>query len=66
MEDRGVLRVERGSADEAELAAVAVVLFSLLTALRERRGADRPERHGAARWRRWERSAAYRPPHSWQ
>ncbi|MFC7310242.1 acyl-CoA carboxylase subunit epsilon [Streptomyces monticola] len=60
---RALLRVEHGSADEVELAALTVVLFRVL-ALRDEASDD--DGQGDARWRRLERTAAYRAPHSWQ
>ncbi|WP_329136567.1 acyl-CoA carboxylase subunit epsilon [Streptomyces sp. NBC_01476] len=59
------VRVERGSADEVELAVLTVVLMSVL---------GRPRVPGdedvavpvAAPWHRWDRVAAYRSPRSWQ
>ncbi|MFZ4156697.1 acyl-CoA carboxylase epsilon subunit [Streptomyces pseudogriseolus] len=62
---RLALRIERGRADEDELAAVAVVLCSVLAG----RGltAGGRETAGAPSWRRQHRAAAaYRPPHSWR
>ncbi|MFD5877016.1 acyl-CoA carboxylase subunit epsilon [Streptomyces sp. NPDC060322] len=60
-----VVRVERGRADDEELAAVTVVLLSLLAG-RTEQGAAEAERPDTVRWRRWDRSAAFRGPHSWQ
>ncbi|TQK50360.1 acyl-CoA carboxylase epsilon subunit-like protein [Streptomyces sp. SLBN-118] len=60
-----VVRVERGLAEADELAAVTVVLLSLLAGQKahvECAGERRP----AADRRRWEGLAAYRAPHSWQ
>lgn len=59
------LRIERGRADEDELAAVAVVLCSVLAG----RGATARGREmaGVPSWRRQRRAAAaYSPPHSWR
>ncbi|MEY9809769.1 acyl-CoA carboxylase epsilon subunit [Streptomyces albogriseolus] len=60
------LRIERGRADEDELAAVAVVLCSVLAG----RGATargREKTAGVPSWRRQRRAAAdYSPPHSWR
>ncbi|MFC9468300.1 acyl-CoA carboxylase epsilon subunit [Streptomyces coelicoflavus] len=59
------LRIERGRADADELAALAVVLCSVLAG---RAAADEvPEPSGHPSWRRADRSgAAYRSPHCWQ
>ncbi|WP_217249289.1 acyl-CoA carboxylase subunit epsilon [Streptomyces sp. AC602_WCS936] len=59
------LRIERGRAGEAELAAVAVVLCSVLAG---RRAAEHGEgTPDVPSWRRPERSAAaYRSPYSWR
>lgn len=59
------LRIERGRANEDELAAVAVVLCSVLAG----RGATARGREtaGVPSWRRQRRAAAaYSPPHSWR
>lgn len=61
---RALLRVERGRATDAELAAVAVVLLSLLADRGEETGAGR--RPGVPRWRPERVPAAYRSPHSWR
>ncbi|MDT6988355.1 acyl-CoA carboxylase subunit epsilon [Streptomyces lusitanus] len=62
------LRVERGQADDDELAAVAVVLCSVLAA--GRTAASRlkaPPADGAPSWRCPERAdARWRSPHSWR
>ncbi|MFG1809729.1 acyl-CoA carboxylase subunit epsilon [Streptomyces sp. NPDC049040] len=59
-----VLQVERGRATDAELAAVTVVLFSLLAAAGEETDAGRsPE---VPRWRPERASAAYRSPYDWR
>ncbi|WP_108989963.1 acyl-CoA carboxylase epsilon subunit [Streptomyces coelicoflavus] len=59
------LRIERGRADADELAALAVVLCSVLAG---RAAADEaPEPSGHPSWRRADRSgAAYRSPHCWR
>ncbi|MFF0729938.1 acyl-CoA carboxylase epsilon subunit [Streptomyces sp. NPDC004134] len=64
MRDRDAVKVERGSADAAELAALTVALLSRLRTGDGLSGEYVP--HPAAGWRRWERAAAYRAPHSWQ
>ncbi|WP_411107593.1 acyl-CoA carboxylase subunit epsilon [Streptomyces sp. cmx-4-9] len=58
------LRIERGRAEDDELAAVTVVLCSLLAA----RGADEDdgELPGSPSWRPERSAAAYRSPYSWQ
>lgn len=71
MEERTAhaVRVERGSADEAELAVVTVVLMAALAGQRaraSRHGHDTAPAPAAAQWHRWDRLAAYQPPHSWQ
>ncbi|MEE1814344.1 acyl-CoA carboxylase subunit epsilon [Streptomyces sp. NPDC004288] len=59
-----LLRVEKGTADPEELAAITAVLLA--------RAASQPTEtaahHGrtAAGWRRLERQAGFRPSHSWQ
>lgn len=60
----GVLKVERGSADAEELAAVTVAVLSRLRTRAGRPGGYAP--HSAAGRRPWAGAAAYRAPHSWQ
>ncbi|WP_407564708.1 acyl-CoA carboxylase subunit epsilon [Streptomyces sp. 184] len=65
----GAVRVERGNADAEELAVLTVVLMSALADRGERLSGMAPEgsrRAFGAQWWRWDRVAAYRPPHSWQ
>ncbi|MFG2603385.1 acyl-CoA carboxylase subunit epsilon [Streptomyces sp. NPDC048514] len=59
-----LLRVERGRATDAELAAITVVLFSLLAD----QGADASVRRSpdVPRWRPERVSAAYSSPYSWR
>ncbi|MEU9982390.1 acyl-CoA carboxylase subunit epsilon [Streptomyces sp. NPDC050856] len=64
LDARTVLRVERGQATEEELAAVAVTLFSVLAKRADRPAGDAGR--SVARWRRWDRTPAYRAPHSWR
>lgn len=59
-----MVRVERGHAEADELAAVTVVLLSVLAG--QKAQVECAEgRPPAADRRRWE-GAAYRAPHSWQ
>ncbi|MEK8172700.1 acyl-CoA carboxylase subunit epsilon [Streptomyces sp. M19] len=61
-----LVRVEKGHADAEELAAVTAVLLARAAATAGH-GAERPGRHrSAAGWRRLERQAYFRAPHSWQ
>ncbi|MFF0427532.1 acyl-CoA carboxylase subunit epsilon [Streptomyces sp. NPDC004520] len=58
-----LLRVEKGTADPEELAAITAVLLA--------RAASQPTEtaaHGrtTARWRRLEREHGFRAPHSWR
>ncbi|MFC7220937.1 acyl-CoA carboxylase epsilon subunit [Streptomyces polyrhachis] len=59
-----LVRVEKGSASEEELAALTAVL--LARAATARPGTRGPRHPGAARWRRLERTPGFRAPHSWQ
>ena len=61
---QAVLRVERGRATDVELAAVTVVLFSVLAA----RGEDTEweQTPDVPPWRPERAPAAYRSPYSWQ
>ncbi|MFF0484199.1 acyl-CoA carboxylase subunit epsilon [Streptomyces sp. NPDC004435] len=58
------LRIERGSADPEELAALVAVLFSRMTGPEEPDGtsAGRP----VARWQRLERAPGHHTPRSWR
>lgn len=59
------LRIERGRADEEELAAVMVALCSVLAGRAAADGGQEPS--DAPSWRRPERSGtAYRSPHCWR
>ncbi|MTE21152.1 acyl-CoA carboxylase subunit epsilon [Streptomyces sp. TRM43335] len=61
-----VVRVEKGHASEEELAAVTALLLARAAAHRTRSApAARPGR-STAPWRRLERTAGFRAPHSWQ
>ncbi|MFE3253174.1 acyl-CoA carboxylase epsilon subunit [Streptomyces sp. NPDC059209] len=56
-----VLRLERGRADEDELAAVAVVLLALRA-----RGRVAPGREESRQWNWWSRPGSYVAPGSWR
>ncbi|WEP01112.1 acyl-CoA carboxylase subunit epsilon (plasmid) [Streptomyces sp. FXJ1.172] len=56
-----VLRVERGHADEEELAAIAVVLLALRACGQE--ASEQPEPAG---WSWWKRPNGYASPDSWR
>lgn len=59
------LRIERGQADEEELAAVAVALCSVLA--RRRAAAGGPPQAAAPAWREPQLpGSVYRCPHSWR
>ncbi|MEV6106585.1 acyl-CoA carboxylase epsilon subunit [Streptomyces sp. NPDC051940] len=59
-----LVRVEKGSASEEELAALTAVLLARAAA---QPAAVPTARHaGSARWRRLERTPGFRAPHSWQ
>ncbi|MEU1085189.1 acyl-CoA carboxylase subunit epsilon [Streptomyces sp. NPDC005908] len=64
---RPALRIERGRADEMELAAVTAVLCSVLAGRAAAPREQAPPGEGPS----WPRTAhpaaaAYRPPHSWR
>ncbi|CAM5392197.1 acyl-CoA carboxylase subunit epsilon [Streptomyces sp. URMC 127] len=59
-----LVRVEKGTADAEELAAVTAVLLARAAATNDT-APPRPRRTTAA-WRRLERSPGFRAPHSWQ
>jgi hypothetical protein len=64
-DDTALVRVERGTASQEELAALTAVLLA-------RAAAGQPDRHpagpcrGDARWSRPERRPFYRSPVSWR
>jgi hypothetical protein len=58
-----LVRVEKGHADAEELAALTAIL--LARAAEPPAAPARPARSTAA-WRRLERTAGFRAPHSWQ
>ncbi|WUH94323.1 acyl-CoA carboxylase subunit epsilon [Streptomyces sp. NBC_00433] len=62
-DERALLRIERGRPTPEETAAVTAVLLAVAA----RSAAEQPGRPSpaAARWYRWERTAAFRPGHSW-
>ncbi|MDH6570760.1 hypothetical protein M2160_005781 [Streptomyces sp. SAI-117] len=64
--ERPVVRIVRGRPTPEETAAVTAVLLAVVAArnaAEEQPGASAP---GTARWYRWERTAAFRPGHSWR
>ncbi|MFD7094537.1 acyl-CoA carboxylase subunit epsilon [Streptomyces xanthophaeus] len=62
--EKFALRIERGWASDEELAAVTVVLCSVLAG----RGGEQdvPEPQDAPLWRSEQATAAYRSPHNWR
>lgn len=64
IKDPDVVRVERGAADESELAAVVLVLLSRLAAGRQP-AAEPAGLRPDERWPWWERGGCYRAPCSW-
>ncbi|MFC5721203.1 acyl-CoA carboxylase subunit epsilon [Streptomyces gamaensis] len=63
--DKTFVRVEKGTADAEELAAVTAVLLARAAAGSAHAAPARPRRTTAA-WRRLERTPGFRAPHSWQ
>ncbi|MBB1255311.1 acyl-CoA carboxylase epsilon subunit [Streptomyces alkaliterrae] len=59
-----LVRVERGTASDEELAAVTALLLARAAGSQHAESA-RP-RSGTAGWRRLERTPGFRAPHSWQ
>lgn len=59
-----VLRIERGRASDEELAAVTVVLCSVL-ACRDEESGD-PESPNVPLWRPERSAPVYRSPHNWR
>ncbi|MET9857282.1 acyl-CoA carboxylase subunit epsilon [Streptomyces sp. NPDC006450] len=57
------LRIERGSVSEEELAALTVVLCSVMAQRDEVDGEELPD---VPLWRRERSSAAYRSPYHWR
>lgn len=60
--ERFAVRVERGQADEEELAALTVVLLTRCSPGRTNSARTTPA--GTPRW--WNGPRAYRAPHSWR
>ncbi|MBT2386322.1 acyl-CoA carboxylase subunit epsilon [Streptomyces sp. ISL-11] len=60
-----LVRVEKGTADAEEVAAVTAVLLARAAAAGTHSAPPRPRRSAAA-WRRLERTPGFRAPHSWQ
>ncbi|RLU96709.1 hypothetical protein CTZ27_17045 [Streptomyces griseocarneus] len=60
-----LVRVEKGTADAEEVAAVTAVLLARAAAAGTDAAPPRPRRTTAA-WRRLERTPGFRAPHSWQ
>ncbi|MGW1074647.1 acyl-CoA carboxylase subunit epsilon [Streptomyces sp. NPDC002537] len=63
--DNTLVRVEKGTADAEEVAAVTAVLLARAAAVGHHAAPPRPRRSTAA-WRRLERTPGFRAPHSWQ
>ncbi|GAA2717546.1 MULTISPECIES: acyl-CoA carboxylase subunit epsilon [Streptomyces] len=61
-----LVRVEKGTADAEELAAVTAVLLARAAAGRTGAAEDTRPRRTTAPWRRLERTSGFRAPHSWQ
>ncbi|WP_327358764.1 acyl-CoA carboxylase subunit epsilon [Streptomyces sp. NBC_01304] len=61
-----VVRVERGQVQDEELAAVTAALLSLLARYAADREDGQGERPHSSSWGRWDRTAGYRAPRSWQ
>ncbi|MFD1830284.1 MULTISPECIES: acyl-CoA carboxylase epsilon subunit [Streptomyces] len=61
-----VVRVEKGHANEEELAAVTALLLARAAAHRSRTAGVARPRRSTAGWRRLERVSGFRAPHSWQ
>ncbi|MGH3310216.1 MAG: acyl-CoA carboxylase epsilon subunit [Streptomyces sp.] len=65
--DTRLVRVEKGQANDEELAAVTALLLARAAA--SARHGEIPAaraREGKAGWRRLERARGFRAPHSWQ
>jgi Acyl-CoA carboxylase epsilon subunit len=60
-----LVRVEKGTADAEEVAAVTAVLLARAAAVGTHAAPSRPRRTPAG-WRRLERTPGFRAPHSWQ
>ncbi|GAA0492540.1 acyl-CoA carboxylase subunit epsilon [Streptomyces sp. NPDC046215] len=60
-----LVRVEKGTADAEEVAAVTAVLLARAAAAGGHPAPSRPRRTSAG-WRRLERTPGFRAPHSWQ
>ncbi|MFI1968987.1 hypothetical protein BLA24_23625 [Streptomyces cinnamoneus] len=61
-----LVRVEKGTADAEELAAVTAVLLARAAAGTGRAAQAPARRRTPVGWRRLERTPGFRAPHSWQ
>ncbi|MEO3977245.1 acyl-CoA carboxylase epsilon subunit [Streptomyces sp. CAU 1734] len=61
--DSSLLRVEKGTCEPEELAALTAVLLARAAAKPD---ADARNASSAAGWRRLERQRGFQPSHSWQ
>nr|WP_030893684.1 acyl-CoA carboxylase epsilon subunit [Streptomyces sp. NRRL F-5053] len=61
-----LVRVEKGRANEEELAAVTALLLARAAATTRRTQTSVRTRPAKAGWRRLERQHGFRAPHSWQ
>ncbi|MEU0205876.1 acyl-CoA carboxylase epsilon subunit [Streptomyces canus] len=59
------MRVERGRPTSEETAALTAALL-VVAAARAAEARPSSAGPGTARWYRWERTAAFRPGHSWR
>ncbi|WP_103502699.1 MULTISPECIES: acyl-CoA carboxylase epsilon subunit [unclassified Streptomyces] len=64
--ETNLVRVERGSASDEELAAVTALLLARAGAARDAAPHPVQVRRTSAGWRRLERSPGFRSAHSWQ
>ncbi|MGC0341245.1 hypothetical protein RKD20_006279 [Streptomyces sp. SLBN-8D4] len=63
---RPVVRIVRGRPTPEEVAAVTAALVAVAAARNAAGERSGPSGPGAARWYRWERTAGFRPGHSWR
>ncbi|MFG2469314.1 acyl-CoA carboxylase epsilon subunit [Streptomyces canus] len=64
-EERSLLRIERGRPTPEATAALSAALL-VVAAARAAEGRPSPSGPDTARWYRWERTAGFRPGHSWR
>ncbi|MFF6782501.1 acyl-CoA carboxylase epsilon subunit [Streptomyces sp. NPDC012510] len=61
-----LIRVEKGSPDVEEIAALTAVVLALATADADQDGHDTPNEQRTAGWRRLDRQSGFTGPRTWR